>query len=172
MEDGEGVKERGIIMSVTTGKPTQRGKRLRSQTGKSWRERNREGIRKRSRALYALNRIARRERQARYKRENRVKVRAACRAFGAEYRPRLRRQMIEAYGGKCACCGETESLFLQLDHIHNDGAAERRLERVNSGGIFWARLKKRGWPKGRHQLLCANCNFGKFMNKGVCPHVA
>ena len=30
-------------------------------------------------------------------------------------------------------------------------------------------LRRQG-PQDRYQLLCANCNFGKLMNGGVCPH--
>lgn len=37
-------------------------------------------------------------------------------------------------------------------------------------GQRFARLKRQGWPQDRYQLLCANCNFGKLMNGGVCPH--
>lgn len=66
---------------------------------------------------------------------------------------------------KCNCCGEVNRYFLQIDHINNDGYLERKLMRdqikyytniINNINNF--------------QLLCANCNFGKLMNKGVCPH--
>ena len=36
--------------------------------------------------------------------------------------------------------------------------------------VMCAVLKRLGWPRDRYQLLCANCNFGKLMNGGVCPH--
>jgi len=76
------------------------------------------------------------------------------------------RDAIDAYGGFCACCGETEPKFLQLDHMNNDGAEHRRqIKGVRLGP--W--LRRRGYPEG-FQVLCANCNFAKHTNGGMCPH--
>lgn len=83
--------------------------------------------------------------------------------------PALRAECVQAYGGKCVCCGEAEYDFLELDHIFNDGAAERRKHK--NGRQEMLALKRQGWPKGRHQLLCANCNRGKQRNGGVCSHL-
>ncbi|UKV75206.1 hypothetical protein FOC29_28265 [Burkholderia vietnamiensis] len=76
--------------------------------------------------------------------------------------------MIAAYGGAWNCCGEREPMFLQLDHVENDGHVDRKIRKTSAK--LWATLKKLGWPNDRYQLLCANCNFGKAMNGGVCPH--
>src|SRR5881396_3810055 len=38
----------------------------------------------------------------------------------------LRAEGIGAYGGKCACCGETTFEFLTIDHVRNDGKQHRR----------------------------------------------
>ena len=82
---------------------------------------------------------------------------------------KLRAEMIAAYGGKCACCGETNFGFLTLDHIEGGGREHR--ETVNSGGTGIARnLKERGWPKGEFQILCYHCNCGRAHHGGVCPH--
>ena len=83
----------------------------------------------------------------------------------------LRLQTIEAYGGCCACCGEDETGFLTLDHIHNDGAKERK-ELGGSGRsiLIMARLRREGWPKGRYQILCFNCNCARSAY-GICPHM-
>lgn len=74
------------------------------------------------------------------------------------------------YGNKCNCCDGANKLFLSIDHIDNDGHEEV----WPSGRIIWGRqmyqkIYKDGFPD-RYQLLCMNCNFGKRMNKGVCPH--
>lgn len=83
------------------------------------------------------------------------------------YYAKLKLEVLEAYGSKCACCGETEPLFLELDHIHNDGKVDR--QRHNGLSLMiW--LKELGFPKDRYQLLCANCNQGKARNNGICPH--
>jgi hypothetical protein len=77
--------------------------------------------------------------------------------------------MLAAYGGRCACCDEDESLFLELDHIESDGHQHRR-EIGRGSGATYRHLKKLGWPKAGYQLLCANCNAGKARNGGRCPH--
>lgn len=91
-------------------------------------------------------------------------------------RERVRAEVIDAYGGKCVCCGETQPLFLTVDHIFNDGAAQRRERKTKtgthfSGTVFYRWLKNNGFPKDRFQLLCMNCNVAKGVY-GFCPHVA
>jgi hypothetical protein len=83
----------------------------------------------------------------------------------------LRRQVFMAYGGySCKCCGETEPLFLSIDHVNNDGAEMRRSGVHSRGGThFYQWLRKSGFPDG-FQVLCMNCNVGKHRNGGVCPH--
>src|SRR4051794_13956851 len=39
---------------------------------------------------------------------------------------RLTVETHNAYGGKCICCGESKHEYLELDHINNNGAEERR----------------------------------------------
>ncbi len=81
----------------------------------------------------------------------------------------LKDQAYKNYGGyKCACCGETELIFLSIDHINNDGA-EHRKAIGNSTYKLYKWLKENDYPKG-FQILCMNCNWGKKRNKGVCPH--
>ncbi len=87
------------------------------------------------------------------------------------YRQRVREQLINAYGGICACCSEPESRFLTIDHIYNDGSAERKTIDHTGYGLYY-RLKREGFPRDRYQLLCMNCNFGKSKNGGVCPHLS
>ena len=85
---------------------------------------------------------------------------------------KVRQQVLEAYGRKCACCKIDKDYFLQVDHINNDGNVERRANKggKNSGGShkFYLRLCREGFPKDRYQLLCANCNRAKHY-LGRCP---
>lgn len=162
------MKERGIIFSVTTGKPSLNGQRLRSKDGLTWKQRNRLAVNARRRALYAKEPEKHRKRAARYRIEARPNVLRLNRRWSVKYRARLRAEMIVAYGGECRCCGERERLFLQLDHVNNDGHLDKKAHRTSNKLL--AHLKRKGWPKDRYQLLCANCNFGKRMNGGVCPH--
>lgn len=87
---------------------------------------------------------------------------------------KLKQQAVEAYGGKCACCGEVHLEFLTLDHVNKDGASHRKSESGNSrymgSGSYWYRkLRDEGYPNNPPlQVLCFNCNFASFW--GVCPH--
>lgn len=80
---------------------------------------------------------------------------------------RLRRQVLDAYGNRCACCGERTPEFLTVDHINNDGAAHRKA--VTSGYSFYRWLARHGFPQDCFQLLCWNCNCAKG-RYGECPH--
>lgn len=88
---------------------------------------------------------------------------------------KLRKEVFAAYGNKCSCCGETEPLFLTIDHVFNDGAEERKKNFGSQAGTgvgnMYRLVKKKGFPKDRYALLCYNCNCGKARNKGVCPHL-
>lgn len=83
----------------------------------------------------------------------------------------LRNEVFAAYGGRiCACCGETQPMFLGIDHVENDGAELRKRGVQPRGGTqFYQWLRKNGFPSG-YQVLCMNCNIGKHRNGGVCPH--
>lgn len=77
-----------------------------------------------------------------------------------------RERAIAAYGGKCACCGETQYEFLALDHENGDGGKHRR--EVGSKMSRW--LAQQGFPKDLGlRVLCHNCNsaLGYY---GYCPH--
>lgn len=80
-------------------------------------------------------------------------------------------EVFSAYGGvMCICCGESDIRFLTIDHKYNDGAEERRLLGSVGGGMaFYRYLKRLGYPDG-YQVLCYNCNCGKRINGGRCPH--
>jgi hypothetical protein len=68
----------------------------------------------------------------------------------------------------CACCGECVIAFLTIDHVHGGGSRHRREVPGGSAGMYrW--LKANNYPPG-FQVLCANCNLGRLVNGGVCPH--
>lgn len=70
---------------------------------------------------------------------------------------------------KCACCGERTYEFLALDHINNDGAKDRKINKLGKGGFaMYLNIKKRNYPSG-YQVLCHNCNLAKGFY-GKCPH--
>lgn len=92
-----------------------------------------------------------------------------CLARQREYTRKLRDEVFAAYGGyhcNCPGCNVTEPMFLQIDHVNNDGAAHRKAIKANGAIYGW--LKKHGFPAG-FQVLCANCNYAKGFY-GFCPH--
>lgn len=100
-----------------------------------------------------------------------------CREYRAavnrRYHERQRRAAFERYGGAvCVCCGETTEAFLSLDHIDGGGNEHRREIAAGDGSSnFYVWIKKAGYPPG-FQVMCQNCNVGKFRNGGICPHQA
>lgn len=89
---------------------------------------------------------------------------------------KLKREVIDAYGGKCACCGEITLVFLTIDHIDGNGAEHRRRMAAETGSNWgqagtptYRWLRKNGFPEG-FRVLCANCNCGRHWNGGTCPH--
>lgn len=89
--------------------------------------------------------------------------------FQKNYKASQRVKVIKYYSkGKmnCKCCGEKEYKFLAIDHSNNNGYEHRKT--LNTPNIaLW--IIKNGYPKG-FQILCHNCNMGKRMNGGICPH--
>jgi len=135
--------------------------------GRAYYRKHREEKKKEARERYWQNHAIIRKRRAELntverKRKNALKEKLRYAAY--------RELVIEAYGGRCACCGENEVLFLEVDHINNDGRAHRKvIGRSAKALVYW--LINHGFPDG-FQLLCSNCNQGKKRNGGTCPHKA
>lgn len=92
-------------------------------------------------------------------------VLACVRRGGKRYRDKIRAEFIEAYSGRCSCCGEAEPRFLTLDHIGGGGKAHRKELRSQSRVL--PDVKRQGWPKDKYRLLCMNCNMA--VQSGPCP---
>jgi hypothetical protein len=86
-------------------------------------------------------------------------------------RHKLKKEIFEYYGNKCACCDESTLVFLSLDHKNNDGASHRRrLSGTNAGFSHevYKDVRRQGFPD-TYQILCHNCNRAKYI-LGECPH--
>lgn len=94
---------------------------------------------------------------------------SAHRERSRRYKAKLRSDLLAAYGGKCACCGESTPEFLALDHIGGGGTKERRGLKVSTSSGMYRHVRNLGYPKDRYRLLCHNCNcaIGWY---GSCPH--
>ncbi len=95
---------------------------------------------------------------------------AALAAKRVQARRRQRAAALAAYSAtavpSCVCCGETILAFLAIDHVNGGGSKHRQ---ETGGGGFYVWLKRNGYPDG-FQVLCHNCNFGRQINGGTCPH--
>lgn len=80
---------------------------------------------------------------------------------------RVKAVVYDAYGKRCSCCGETNQLFLTLDHVNDDGVEHRKTVKQGTQLMYW--LIRLDFPE-TIQLLCFNCNCGRQRNGGVCPH--
>lgn len=78
----------------------------------------------------------------------------------------LRLEIINHYGGKCKCCGETSKEFLAIDHINGCGTKQRK--KIGGGVNFYNWIKRNNFPNTL-RVLCHNCNqsLGFY---GYCPH--
>ena len=149
---------------------------------------NAEAIKERSRLYRERIRERLREQARNYHETNKVAIKARRRARGyrppplsaeqqskkaRQFRERLtsvREEVLDHYGRTCACCGESESMFLQIDHV--DGVTPE-VRKLQGGGLKMCRwLKLNNFPEG-FRILCANCNhaMGRRDNPSrICPH--
>lgn len=85
------------------------------------------------------------------------------------YYYRMQHHAIMAYGGyRCSWCGIDEPMVLCIDHVENNGREHRRQIGSLGGHKLYKWLRDNDYPPG-FQVLCMNCNHGKYRNKGVLP---
>lgn len=87
---------------------------------------------------------------------------------GQRHRRKLKAEVIQAYGGRCACCGEGGVDFLHIDHV-NGGGKQHRKSLAGNASEFYPTLRKLGFPNDPPlRVLCGNCNHA--VRFGPCPH--
>ena len=112
-----------------------------------------------------------------YKRTNRQRINEVARAaykkdplkVMARLKKRFQQRKLEAMmkmGGRCLCCGETNPIFLCLDHIKGGG---RREHAKRNPQQIWKDAMRQGLPRNKYRLLCWNCNAALGLY-GYCPH--
>jgi hypothetical protein len=75
----------------------------------------------------------------------------------------VQEEVIQAYGGRCACCFENHTEFMSIDHINGYNGVGPR---AGAGLYRW--LKRNGYPAG-FRVLCHSCNFA-LGHHGYCSH--
>ncbi len=131
------------------------------EKAKKYRIKNKEKVKKQKQEYYKKNI----EKIKQYKKDNIEKIRA----YKRRRRQELKLRIMQYYGNcQCACCKENNIKFLSIDHINGDGIKHRAMMRAG-GGKFYEWIVRNNFPEGL-QVLCFNCNLGRSVNGGVCPH--
>lgn len=90
--------------------------------------------------------------------EYRKRARASQRVRMRNSRETIRKQVVLALGGKCAC-GFEDYRALHIDHVNNDGNLEDKIFRTT---LKYLRHVLSVVHSGKYQLLCVNCNIIKY----------
>lgn len=113
-----------------------------------------------------------RAQQARERAKMTQERRDTARESGRRGRAALKHEVLVAYSQEipaCTCCGENIEAFLVLDHVNGGGGKHRSA----AAAKFYHWLRREGFPREPAlQVLCCNCNWGRQINGGVCPHQA
>lgn len=103
--------------------------------------------------------------------KKKLAYRKCVRESGDKYREYQRKKyherrkiVLNAYGHKCACCGEHRKEFLTIEHLHKNGSVHRKKE-----NNIYQFLIKNNFPKDSFALYCFNCNMAEGRDR-ICPH--
>jgi hypothetical protein len=72
----------------------------------------------------------------------------------------FRQKVLEHYGSACRRCGESNEEILQIDHVNDDGYAQRDTKHPRGGLQFYKWIIANQFPEDL-QILCPNCNWAK-----------
>lgn len=83
---------------------------------------------------------------------------------------RVKREVVNAYGGKCTCCDEGDIHFLTIEHVTPEASKRHRYPngRRISGTKLLRIIIAEGFPEDI-TILCHNCNCSRGQYGG-CPH--
>jgi len=134
-----------------------------NQSQREWQQNNKDKCNQSQRKWQQNNRDKCNQSNKKWQQDNRDKYNQSQR----ESNQQLRDDVIDAYGGKCACCGEERKEYLSIDHKNGNGKKHRKEIGV-TGLQFYRWLRQNNYPDG-FQVLCFNCNCGKG-TYSVSPH--
>ena len=130
------------------GRALELGRRSYRTSGAAWRRSHKDHVNE--------------QRRSRFKANPEVEIARQRQAYRA-----LRDRLFAGYGNACACCGERERDFLELDHVN--GGGKKHYASHKSPASLYREVIMAGSPP-IYRLLCANCNRGRQRKGGVCPH--
>jgi len=129
----------------------------RLEQNAAWRARHPEQARASMRAAMAKWRKTHPEKEL----AARIRHRPAKNAAMVRLRRKRRTALLAFFGGCCRLCGYDSPRALQLDHIHGDGAADRRAGNGKLREQYLLMMSNPEAARKKYQLLCFNCNFAK-----------
>ena len=125
-----------------------------------------EHIKEHKKEYWRRNKKQIQERRREYNKKYRKINKEKNQEYLKNYRLIVKKRILEHYGVKCTCCGETRIEFLTIDHINGGGNKHRK--EIGGGSKIYNWLIKNNFPEG-FQVLCFNCNCAKSFS-GYCPH--
>jgi hypothetical protein len=145
-------------------------KEQRKQYAREYYLKNRQKLIENSRQYRMNNRKKCNDYQKKWERDNPNRTGMLKRKcdYQKQRNKKIREKFIEMYGGKCSCCGESDVIFLTMDHINNDGNKRRGKYGCNNLKEYSLAIKE--YRPDMFQVLCYNCNHAKHLNGGECPH--
>lgn len=129
---------------------------------KEYVSKNKEILKSKRREYYLSNKEELSRKANIYNNNNREKIKK----YQDLYRIKIKEKVYNHYGYKCNCCGEKHKSFLQIDHVNNDGYITRKKYSTDS---LLLHIIRNNFPD-TFQILCANCNWSKRINHGICEH--
>ncbi len=132
------------------------------QRNAEYKARSRERLGEYDRAYYAAHAEGKRAAANAWNAANPEERRERDSAYAREWRARVRKSVIERFGGKCAECGFSDWRALQIDHINGGGNQERML--ATSPHAYYKAIIAS--EDRRYQILCPNCNQIKRYVRG------
>ncbi len=137
------------------------------QDRRNYYQKNKDKINQRRREYSSRPEVKKkiREQDRKWRENNRQELRIRNRVYKKRYDLKIKNLIFEHYGKQCACCSESNLFFLSLDHINGGGTKHRS----KIAGKFYNWIIQHNFPSG-YQTLCFNCNWGKHINGGICPH--
>lgn len=127
---------------------------------KIWKKNHPEAVKKSNQKSFAQYYLEHRDKMIEKSRRNQRNHPEKLREINNRCTAKLRNTVLDKFGRKCnnsSCPIPSEKLdarSLQLDHINNNGAEERRLG-LKTPQIYRRALKN----SNEYQLLCAYCNW-------------
>ena len=126
-----------------------------------YRQRNRASLAQKQRERYWSDPVKYRGIQAQRSARNLDLTRDSQNESAKRCKARIRKQIIDKHGGKCARCGFGDDRALQIDHVNGGGGKDR-----SSFASQWSYLRHvLADESGKFQILCANCNAIKRIEK-------